>query len=262
MHLPMGWISGAETSMLIQEQRSQLPKAKLVPLPSREIASAEAEYLAALLVDLQGGLQNLLHSKQLRPEDPNEREMLKAISRTSKALDSAKLRSKFLGTLRQEISAGFANLDATLDTLTEMISRTLVLLPSSGASYLLASWRASPDPLTAALGHIIPALLLILPPGWTMRPLTSGIIRAALQAIFNGRAPDVAAVQGVNIPDTLRENSPDDTELVDASDVTIHIHGNVSDDESSEVVGSASAGDVSDSDDEWHGQGKRDFVGF
>jgi hypothetical protein len=262
MHLPMGWISGAETSMLIQEQRSQLPKAKLVPLPSREIASAEAEYLAALLVDLQGGLQNLLHSKQLRPEDPNEREMLKAISRTSKALDSAKLRSKFLGTLRQEISAGFANLDATLDTLTEMISRTLVLLPSAGASYLLASWRASPDPLTAALGHIIPAILLILPPGWTMRPLTSGIIRAALQAIFNGRAPDVAAVQGVNIPDTLREDSPDDTELVDASDVTIHIHGNVGHDESSEVVGSASEGDVTDSDDEWHGQGKRDFVGF
>jgi len=264
MHLPMGWISGAETSVLIQEQRSQLPKAKLVPLPSREIASAEAEYLAALLKNLQGGLQKLLNSKQLRPEDPTEREMLKAISRTSKALDSATLRSKFLGTLRQEISAGFANLDAKLDTLTEMISRILVLLPSNGASYLLASWRVSPDPLTAALGHIIPAIFLILPPGWTMRPLTSGLIRATLQAIFNGRAPDVTADnnankdKGVGVPDALKSQSQDESEL---GDVTLDMrrHGG---DESSEIVSSRTEGDDTDSDSEWGGREQKNLIAF
>ena len=264
MHLPMGWISGAETSMLIQEQRSQLPKAKLVPLPSKEISSAEAEYLASLLGNLQGGLQKLLNSKQLGPEDPTEREMLKAISRTSKALDSATLRSKFLGTLRQEISAGFANLDATLDTLTEVISRTLVLLPSNGASYLLASWRASPDPLTAALGHIIPAALLILPPGWTMRPLTSALIRAILQAIFNGRAPDVTADnnatkdKGVSVPDALKLQSQDESEL---GDVTIDMRRHDGD-ESSDIVGSRTEGDESDSDSEWGGREPKNLIAF
>ena len=264
MHLPMGWISGAETSMLIQEQRSQLPKAKLVPLPSREISSAEAEYLASLLGNLQGGLQKLLNSKQLGPEDPTEREMLKAISRTSKALDSATLRSKFLGTLRQEISAGFANLDSKLDTLTEVISRTLVLLPSNGASYLLASWRASPDPLTAALGHIIPAALLILPPGWTMRPLTSALIRATLQAIFNGRAPDVTADnnatkdKGVSVPDALKSQSQDESEL---GDVTIDMRRH-DDDDSSDIVGSRTEGDESDSDSEWGGREPKNLIAF
>lgn len=264
MHLPMGWISGAETSMLIQEQRSQLPKAKLVPLPSREISSAEAEYLASLLGNLQGGLQKLLNSKQLGPEDPTEREMLKAISRTSKALDSATLRSKFLGTLRQEISAEFANLDAKLDTLTEVISRTLVLLPSNGASYLLASWRASPDPLTAALGHIIPAALLILPPGWTMRPLTSALIRATLQAIFNGRAPDVTADnnatkdKGVSVPDVLKSQSQDESEL---GDVTIDMRRHDGD-ESSDIVGSRTEGDESDSDSEWGGREPKNLIAF
>ncbi len=269
MHLPMGWISGAETSVLIQEMRSQLPTAKLVPIPSRELAAAEAACLESLLRDLTTGL-GILRSNDQRPaDDPSDREMLKAMAKTRKALASANMRSQILGTLRQEIKSQFTSLDAFLDTLAEAVARFVVLLPSSGVSYAMAAWRLSPDPLTAMLGHIIPAVLLILPPGWTARGLFSGLVRAALQAIVNGRAPDIAAGRQASVttttrvPSTVRATSPVGSDAEESSIVT-GIDSETSDESSEEsiVVGSHTEGDITDSDEEWEGQAKKNFVNF
>lgn len=270
MHIPMGWISGAETSVLIQELRSQLPTAKLVPLPSRELAAAEAACLESLLGDLTAGLATLRNDDKRNADDPSDREMLKAMAKTRKALASANLRSQVLGTLRQEIKAQFTSQDAFLDLLAEVVARIVVLLPSSAVGYAMAAWRMSSDPLTAMLGHMVPAVLLILPPGWTARGLVSGPVRAALQAIVNGRAPDIAAgktapsTTATRVPTAARATSPDGTDA-DAEQSVVISFGSETSDESSEessVVVTLTEGDVSDSDDEWDGQEESDVVNF
>jgi hypothetical protein len=271
MHLPMGWISGAETSLLIQELRSQLPKAKLVPIPSREIASAEAEYLDSLLNELTTGLAQLRNDENRGLADPTDREMLKAIVKTRKALASAKLRSEFLGTLRHEVKSQFTSLDPFLDMLAEVVARVVVLLTSSEVSYHMRAWRLSRDPVTAMLGHMIPAVLLILPPGWTARPLVSGPVRAALQAIFNGRGQDVTAAQqgptttATQLPKPIKSSSPDGTDdTADSGSVMSSVDSEKSEESSEEssVVVTLSEGDLNDSDSEWEGNEKPEYVGF
>jgi hypothetical protein len=53
--------------------------------------------------------------------------------------------------------------------------------------------RKSRDPLDMFLGHAIPAVLLIFPPGFSCRALYSGLIRALIQQGVNGQAGHLAA---------------------------------------------------------------------
>ena len=97
-----------------------------------------------------------------------------------------------------------------------------------------------------------------------MRPLTSGLIRAILQAIFNGRAPDVTADndatkdKGVSVPDALKSQSQDESELGDVI-IDMRMHGG---DESSEIVSSRTEGDETDSDSEWAGREPKNLIAF
>jgi hypothetical protein len=97
-----------------------------------------------------------------------------------------------------------------------------------------------------------------------MRPLTSGLIRATLQAIFNGRAPDVTADnnankdKGVSVPDALKSQSQDESELGDVN-LDMRRHGG---DESSEIVSSRTEGDDTDSDSEWGGREQKNLIAF
>lgn len=291
MHLPMGWISGAETSLFIQKQRSGIPGAKKIPIPSSTIAAAEAEFLRSLVTDLTLAHTNLRTELKQNPSELSERELLKAIARTQKALASAERRSGFLGTLRQEIMAQFSNQDAILDSIAEIVARIVVLLPSSAVGHLAASWRNSANPLEVFLGYAIPAVLLILPPGWTGRPLVSGAVRAALQAFVNGRASDTKvssqtlSTNTAKVPPAVKEVSLHGIAGNDESDVIVNVGDEISEDssydssafvtassedetsddersEDSSAVVSAPEGDETTDDEEWVGNAKPDYVGF
>lgn len=271
MHIPAGWISGAETSLLIHSLRSEVPGAKLLPSPPREIAAAEAAYLDALLHDLREAHKNIGKDQQITDADFNDRELTKAILKVEKALASAELRSGFLGTFRNEFWAQFATKDATADTIAEIVARISVLLSTSLASNLVADWRNSKDPVMAFLGHAIPAASLIIPIfGWTMRPLVSGLVRGVIQAFINGRAPGLAnskLSEGTTVVDVggaLKSNSPDgaDDSVVISVDSETFEDTTEASEESSAVVGAPSENDATESDDEWHGNANPNFAGY
>ncbi len=262
MQIPDGWVSGAETSLLIHNFRSEIPGAKLLPSPPMAVCAAEAAYLDSLVEDLMKARKRLRDNVKRDPADPTDRELLKAIHKTKKAADIARRKSGILGTLWHEVRSQFSSKDAIADTIAEAVARIVVLLESAGASYALEAWRKSPDPMTAFLGHAIPAILLIQPfGGWTSRGLVSGLARAIIQCFINERAKDVtsgnkeSAIKTVQVPDTVKTESHDGTgeghEVID-----------VGAEESSEIVSAPADGEVSDSDDEWAGNERKDYVAY
>jgi len=192
-HTVMGWMSGAEYVVAMQESRSQISGAKQIVLPDRATSAAEAEALQSLLDDLQEALEKARDRKEKNPADTTERDLLKAIRQTGKSLQAARTRSGFMGTFRHEIKAQFANKEATADTLSESFGRTISLIPTAVLAEYLKPWRASGDFWLVSGAHALQGLLLIMPPGFTARPVYSGLLRALIQAGMNGRDSSAAA---------------------------------------------------------------------
>ncbi len=237
MHGVMGWMSGAEYVVASQDARSQIPGAAQVVLPNRATSAAEAAALESLLNDLQKALATSRAKLPKDPTDPTERELLKAIRKTEKALAVARKKSEFLGTFAHEFTAQFATKEATADTLSESLGRTISLAPVAILAEFLVPWRASGNFWLTSAAHALQALLLIMPPGFTARPVYSGLLRAMMQAGMNERgAPPARAA---------RTGQPQPSGSADVpGSVPLHDQG----DESSVVEVS------SDSDDEgWHG---------
>lgn len=201
MHGLLGAFSGAEYLLAQQEQRSKHPNAKQSALPTRECFAAEAAALQSLRDDLQAKITAYRNQLNKDPKDKTESNLNKALRKTDKALIAATLRSGVLGTLRYEFWAQFSP-EAIRDTLSEVLGRILSLVPTALVSELTKSWRASPDPLLMFLGHALPAVVLIAPPGFTARPFYSGVIRALLKAFETDtenktvvtRAPDLKSI--------------------------------------------------------------------
>ncbi|NDF98962.1 MAG: hypothetical protein EB101_08580, partial [Chitinophagia bacterium] len=145
-HSVMGWFSGAETVAGIQTARSQVPGAVESAIPSQEIHAAHAAMLQSLLNDLEGAYRKLRTQTASAPGDSAERDLLKAIRRTKKALDEAKTKSGHLGTFWFEFLAQFKTVDARADAAAEVLGRILSVMPSAMLSNLLASWRVSGNP--------------------------------------------------------------------------------------------------------------------
>jgi len=192
-HSVMGWISGAEYVLAMQKSRSLISGAKQIVLPDRATSAAEAEALQSLLDDLQKALEKARHRKEKDPADMTERNLLKAIRQTGKSLQAARTRSGFMGTFRHEVKAQFANKEATADTLSESFGRTISLIPTAVLAEFLQPWRASGNFWLVSGAHALQGLLLIMPPGFTARPLYSGFLRALMQAGMNGRDSSAAA---------------------------------------------------------------------
>ena len=248
VHSVMGWFSGAQTVAGIQLARSQVPGAKEEAVPNREIHAAHAALLTSLLDDLENAYKNQRTADNAESHVGVERDLLKAIRRTKKSLAQAETKSQFGGTFWYEFVAQFKSADARADVASEVLGRALSVMPAAWLSNFLASWRTSGDPVLTFAGHALPALLLIAPPGWTLRPLYTGFFRALIQAAINGRSPDVRTAQPE--PHDSIVESADSSSFYDSDFET-------SDDRSaaeSVIIDSVDGGShETDSDDEWVG---------
>jgi hypothetical protein len=132
-------------------------------------------------------------------------------------------------------------------------------MPSAALSNHLASWRTSGDPWLTFAGHALPGLLLIAPPGWTMRPIYAGFFRALFQMVINEASPKANtsghATTTTAVPDDLHDS------IVDGGDSSSYLGSEFSEkdkaDESVVVTISERdqvSDDDSDTDDErWIG---------
>ena len=188
-HSVMGWFSGAETVAGIQLARSKVPGATESAIPNREIHTAHAAMLESLLKNLEDAYGKLRTQPLSAASDTEQRDLLKAIRRTQKALNEAKTKSSVGDTFWFEFIAQFKTADARADAAAEVLGRTLSVMPSAVLSNFLASWRTSGNPVLTFAGHALPALLLIAPPGWTMRPIYAGFFRALFQIVINETSP-------------------------------------------------------------------------
>jgi hypothetical protein len=258
IHSFAGWFSGAQTVARIQVARSQMPGATESAIPNQEIHAAHAAMLRSLLNDLEDAYRKLLTQTASASGDSAERDLLKAIRRTKKSLDEAETKSGRLGTFWFEFLAQFKTVDARADAAAEIFGRILSLMPSAILSNTLASWRVSGNPWLTFAGHALPALLLIVPPGWTARPLYAGFFRAVFQVFMNEASPRAntagPASTTVAVPDNLHDS------IVDGSDSSSHLGSESSTNEEADesVVVTISERDQAsddDSDDErWTGR--------
>jgi len=259
IHSFAGWLSGAETVAGVQVARSQVPGAIESAIPNQEIHAAHAAMLRSLLNDLEDAYGKLRTPTASASGDSAERDLLKAIRRTKKSLNEAETKSGPLGTFWFEFLAQFKTVDARADAAAEVFGRILSLMPSAILSNTLASWRVSGNPWLTFAGHILPALLLIAPPGWTARPVYAGFFRAVFQIFMNEASPRAntpgPASTTTAVPDNLHDS------IVDGSDSSSYLGSESSTNEEADesVVVTISergqANDDDDSDDErWTGR--------
>jgi hypothetical protein len=71
-----------------------------------------------------------------------------------------------------------------LDMTAESLGRIVSLMFVAGMSQVTSELRKSTDPGLRFLGHAIPAIDLMVPPGWAFRGLYIGYIRAALELVY------------------------------------------------------------------------------
>ena len=251
VHSVMGWFSGAETVAGIQFARSKVPDAEESVIPNREIHAAHAAMLESLLKDLEDSYGKLLTQTPSAAGNSEQRDLLKAIRRTRKALDQAKTKSGFGGTFWFEFLAQFKTVDARADAAAEVLGRALSVMPSAALSNHLASWRTSGDPVLTFAGHALPALLLIAPPGWTMRPIYAGFFRALFQMVINEASPKANtsghATTTTAVPDDLHDS------IVDGSDSSSYLGSEFSEQDKADesvVVTITERDQVSDDDSE------------
>jgi hypothetical protein len=185
----MGWFSGAQTVAGIQFARSQVPDAEESVIPNREIHAAHAAMLESLLKNLEDAYGKLRTQTPSAAGNSEQRDLLKAIRRTQKSLHEAETKSGYGGTFWFEFLAQFKTVDARADAAAEALGRALSVMPAAALSNYLAMWRVSGNPVLTFAGHALPALLLITPPGWTMRPIYAGFFRALFQMVINEASP-------------------------------------------------------------------------
>ncbi len=193
LHSVLGAMSGAETVAGIQHQRSRHPKAELKAVPTRKIYAAEADAKASLLTDLTDALSKWQARQDKSPSDTTGPELMKEIRRTTKALETARTKSQLLGTFGNEFVSQFKPGDPLADTASEVLGRWASVVPSAVLSGYLSGARASGDPLLVFLGHALPAVLLISPPGFAARAVYIAAFRSIIQAMINGSAGHLAA---------------------------------------------------------------------
>jgi hypothetical protein len=270
LHSVMGWFSGAQTVAGIQRARSPVPGAEEKVSPSREVHAAYAAMLQSLLSDLQAAYQNLRTQSPPPTDNRSERDLLKAIRRTQKSLNEANTKSHLGGTFWFEFLAQFKTVDARADAAAEVLGRALSVMPSAALSNYLASWRVSGNPWLTFGGHALPALLLIVPPGWTARPLCAGFFRALFQMVINETSPKVnnassrTTATTIKVPDNLHDSIVEGSESSSylGSEFSEKSGKNANADEDESVIVRVSDGeqtsDDEDSDEEaWKGRPTR-----
>ena len=177
-HGVAGAISSAEYVYAQQYLRSRDPKAEEKILPTLAISGMEA----AKLKSLESDLDNAIKFNQY--DRGTKHALARLLSTTKKAAVIAERKSHYFGTLLHELTSSFKDVPSRLDMTAEALGRIVSLMFVAGMSQVTSELRQSPHPLLRFLGHVIPAIDLIVPPGWAFRGLYIGYIRAALEVVY------------------------------------------------------------------------------
>ena len=179
-HGVAGAISSAEYVYSQQYLRSLDPKAKEVILPTRAISGMEAEKLKSLADDLEKAID----SDQYKNDLVAQPALARLQRTTNRAAIIAERKSHYFGTLTHELMNSLKDVPSLLDMTAEALGRIVSLMFVAGMSQVTSELRKSTDPGLRFLGHVIPAIDLIVPPGWAFRGLYTGYIRAALELVY------------------------------------------------------------------------------
>lgn len=250
-HFVAGATSAAENVYAQQYLRSQDPKAKELTLPTRGISAMEAAHLRSLAIDLA----TAINSEEYKNDHKGRHALVRLLRQTNKAAVIAERKSTCLGTLKQELMDSLKDVPSRLDMTSEILGRFLSLMFVAGMSEVTSELRKSAHPGLRFLGHVIPAIDLIAPPGWALRGLYAGYIRALLQFFYElVKSDDKQPDQVTRVPASVRNPMDGATQSASEADSTHkevdNDAGNQHDDDSSILI---SMTDDSDDSDEWDG---------
>jgi len=204
LHGVCGNLSGANYLFSQQAARSERNQSTHLLTPTRKIFSAKAEELQSLLDDLANNLKEYERNSLHDTRDLTHHLLIKAQQQVQNELKIATLQASWLGIFRHELSTNFAH-GSRLDTIAEILGRSLSLLPLSIVNEVTADWRNSSDPWMVFIGHALPAAILTMPPGLTARPLYIGAIRSALQMMCT-------IYENYTVPMGNHGSTPDDSD--------------------------------------------------
>jgi len=204
LHGVCGNLSGASYLFSQQAARSERNQSTNILTPTRKIFSAKAEELQSLLDDIENNLKKSESNPRHDTRDLTHHLLIKAQQQVQNELKIATLQASWLGLLRHELSINFAH-GSRLDTIAEIVGRSISLLPLSIINEVTSNWRNSSDPWLVFIGHALPAAILTMPPGLTARPLYSGAIRSALQMMCT-------IYENYSVPMGNHGSTPDDSD--------------------------------------------------
>jgi hypothetical protein len=204
LHGVCGNLSGANYLFSQQAARSERNQSTNILTPTRKIFSAKAEELQSLLDDIENNLKKSESNPRHDTRDLTHHLLIKAQQQVQNELKIATLQASWLGLLRHELSINFA-LGSRLDTIAEIVGRSISLLPLSIINEVTSNWRNSSDPWLVFIGHALPAAILTMPPGLTARPLYIGAIRSALQMMCT-------IYENYSVPMGNHGSTPDDSD--------------------------------------------------
>ncbi|MCF8164523.1 MAG: hypothetical protein K9J47_03835 [Sulfuritalea sp.] len=204
LHGVCGNLSGASYLFSQQAARSERNQSTNILTPTRKIFSSKAEELQSLLDDIENNLKKSESNPRHDTRDLTHHLLIKAQQQVQNELKIATLQASWLGLLRHELSINFA-LGSRLDTIAEIVGRSISLLPLSIINEVTSNWRNSSDPWLVFIGHALPAAILTMPPGLTARPLYSGAIRSALQMMCT-------IYENYSVPMGNHGSTPDDSD--------------------------------------------------
>lgn len=204
LHGVCGNLSGANYLFSQQAARSERNQSTNILTPTRKIFSAKAEELQSLLDDIENNLKKSESNPRHDTRDLTHHLLIKAQQQVQNELKIATLQASWLGLLRHELSINFAH-GSRLDTIAEIVGRSISLLPLSIINEVTSNWRNSSDPWLVFIGHALPAAILTMPPGLTARPLYSGAIRSALQMMCT-------IYENYSVPMGNHGSTPDDSD--------------------------------------------------
>ena len=224
LHSICGALSGAEYLIFQQVARSNREDSKYTPTLTRKIFAAKADALRSLQKDLENTIEKYDSDPAHDESDPIHRLLIKASNKVGEDLRIATRQASMLGLLKHEFMTQFAH-GNRLDTIAEILGRTLSLMPTAVVNDLTAEWRKSSDPLLVWAAHTLSGIALIMPPGFTARPLYVGFFRACLQAMCNmyenkTATEEKAAPEDKTAPEekTAPVDDEDDDSLVGSAD--------------------------------------------
>lgn len=233
-HAIAGFLSGAIYLSAQQSQRSNMPGNSADVAQTRETAQAEADWLTSLRDDLTQMIASL---KAVNKDDPRIQSLSVKLRKTEIKLLTAVAKTGRFSSWWHDAKTQF-NSEVLADTLADMAGRIISLYPTAIVNLFCSGLKSSPNPFLQMLGYILPAITLIAPPGFQLRGLYTGLIRAGIQSIYGVGSPSTPPTPSA--PSTEPEKAEASTAPSEESDdsviITLYEDDEEDSDESDEGV--------------------------